>query len=102
MHARRKSVWKRFSEPIPLTHTRTEYEVIPDIHSPEGYEIYSVDKVISVEPNTVKPKEYYPFYSFRHGAEGAPAGTPECFWFGFRRPSDKAWRFRDRLFHFHG
>ena len=78
---------KRFSEPISLTHTKTEYEVIPDIHSPEGYEIYSVDKVISVEPNTVKPKEYYPFYSFRHGAEGATVGTPECFWFGFRRPS---------------
>ena len=78
---------KKFSEPIPLSHTKTEYEVIPDIHSPEGYEIYSVDKVISVEPNTVKPKEYYPFYSFHHGAEGATVGTPECFWFGLRRPS---------------
>lgn len=79
------NLFEKSAEPIRFSHTKTEYEVIPDLHSPAGFEVYSIDRVVSVEPNTATPKEYHPFYSFHHGAIGGPAQNPESFWFGFRR-----------------
>jgi type VI secretion system protein ImpG len=75
------------AEPIRLAHTRTEYEVQPDVYSPTAYEVYSVDRMLSVTPNMVAPKEYRPFYSFGHnGPEGAEK-RPDAFWYAIRRAS---------------
>jgi type VI secretion system protein ImpG len=74
------------AEPIRLSHTRTEYPIIPDVHAPLGMEVYSVNRVTSVAPYSEEPKEYRPFYSLRHGEDGARA---EAFWFATRRPSER-------------
>ena len=81
------NLFEHTAEPIRLSHTKTEYQVIPDVYSPLGYEVYSVDRVLSIAPNTVEPKEYRPFYSFRHGLHNASTEAPDAFWFSSRRPS---------------
>ena len=81
------NLFAHVAEPIRLSHTRTEYEVIPDVHSPSAFEIYSVDRVVSVAPNTTVPTEYRSFYSFRHNFEDSRGKQPQAFWFGTRRAS---------------
>jgi len=72
-------------EPIRLSYTKTEYPIVPDVHSPLGAEVYSVNCVTSVVPYSEEPKEYRPFYSFRYGEHlGA-----EAFWYATRRSSER-------------
>jgi type VI secretion system protein ImpG len=81
------NLFAHVAEPIRLSHTRTEYEVMPDVHSPSAFEVYSVDRVVSVAPNTTAPTEYRSFYSFRHSFEDSRGKQPQAFWFGTRRTS---------------
>jgi type VI secretion system protein ImpG len=81
------NLFEHTAEPVRLSHTKTEYQVVPDLYSPQGLEVYSVDRVLSIVPNTVEPKEYRPFYSFRHGTSHTSNQGPEAFWFSSRRPS---------------
>jgi type VI secretion system protein ImpG len=74
------------SEPIRVSHTRTEYPIIPDVHAPLGMEVYSVNRVTSVAPYAEEPKEYRPFYSFRHADDGTRG---EAFWYATRRLSER-------------
>ncbi len=74
------------SEPIRVSHTRTEYPIIPDVHAPMAMEVYSVNRVTSIAPYSEEPKEYRPFYSFRHGEETAKG---EAFWYATRRASER-------------
>jgi type VI secretion system protein ImpG len=83
------NLFEHTAEPIRLSHTKTEYQVIPDVYAPLGMEIYSVDRVLSVVPNTTEPKEFRPFYSFQHGSHGSMSEVPEAFWFSSRRPSTR-------------
>ena len=80
------NLFEQCAEPIRVSHAKPEYPVIPDVHAPLGMEVYSVDRVTSVTPYAEEPKEYRPFYSFRHG-EGDE--TAEAFWYGCRRPSER-------------
>ena len=79
------NLFNRYAEPIRISHTQTEYRVIPDIHSPLGTEVYSVNRVASIAPQSETPREYRPFYSFRH-ADGN--GSGDTFWQAARRPSE--------------
>lgn len=81
------NLFSRTAEPIRVSHTRTEYEVIPDIYSTSAFEVYSVDRVVSVEPDIAEPREYRLFYSFGRESTGSSARDPEAFWFGMRRAS---------------
>jgi type VI secretion system protein ImpG len=83
------NLFERTAEPIRLSHTKTEYQVIPDIYAPLGLEVYSVDRVISVAPNSVESKEYRPFYSFKHNIQGAASDDYDAFWFSSRRASEQ-------------
>lgn len=74
------------AEPIRVSHTRTEYPIIPDVHAPLATEVYSVNRVTSVAPYSEEPREYRPFYSCRHGDEH---GGAEAFWYATRRPSER-------------
>jgi type VI secretion system protein ImpG len=74
------------AEPIRVSHARTEYPILPDVHAPTAMEVYSVNRVTSVAPYSEEPKEYRPFYSFRHGEQDARA---EAFWYAARRPSER-------------
>ncbi len=74
------------AEPIRLTHATPEYQIVPDAHAANAYEVQSVQTVESIEPGTGAVRAYRPFFSLRHGdpREGEPA-----FWHASRRPSPR-------------
>jgi type VI secretion system protein ImpG len=74
------------AEPIPLTHTETEYRVVPDARRPLAHEVYSIDAVTATSPDN-EQVEYQPFYSFKHAADRRQQKT---FWQAVRRPAGKA------------
>src|SRR5205814_551615 len=39
------NLFEQTAEPIPLTHTKPEYRVVPEVAHPLGYEVYSVTSV---------------------------------------------------------
>jgi type VI secretion system protein ImpG len=76
------NLFERIAEPIRLTGTKAEYQVIPDQHRPLHTEIYSVDRVASSNYQE-EVRIYHPFYSLRHGADEGQ----RHFWYAHRRPS---------------
>jgi type VI secretion system protein ImpG len=78
------NLFEQTAEPIPLTHTRYEYRVVPDVTHPLGMEVYAVNAVTSTDPTVGETREYQPFYSFRH-QDGQ--GDRQAFWYASRRPS---------------
>lgn len=70
------------AEPIRLTHTRTEYPVVPVLGQDAGHEVYAVEAVVAVGADG-RTREYQPFYQYRHG--GPKADAP-AFWYASRRP----------------
>ena len=55
----------RHAEPITITHTETEYPLIPDARRIGAYEVYSVDSVTALGPDGEKI-ECIPFYGLNH------------------------------------
>lgn len=75
------NLFSHTADPIKLDHTQTEYQIIPDIRRPIGYEVYSVDKVTASSPDGDK-KDYLPFYGLTH----AQHDTEEyAYWIANRR-----------------
>lgn len=76
------NLFKQRAEPIHLTHTETEYRVVPDARRPRATEVYSVESVTgsSGEGSTM---EYVPFYSLQHA--GDRPEEPTAFWYASRR-----------------
>ena len=71
------------AEPIELSHTRHEYQVVPDARRMATTEVYSVDRV-SAAYGDGSGEEYAPFYSVRHST---PRDAARRFWSGARRPA---------------
>ncbi|HSW49612.1 MAG TPA: type VI secretion system baseplate subunit TssF [Bryobacteraceae bacterium] len=74
------------SEPILLDQTRYEYPVVPDARRRNALEIFSVDEVVSSNPQTQEVRRYEPFFSYRHAAA---ADGKQMFWNATRRPSGR-------------
>jgi type VI secretion system protein ImpG len=79
------NLFEQTAEPIALTHTRSEYRVVPDVHHPLGLEVYAVEGVSSADPAAGRVTAYQPFYSFRHGTS-QPGQT---FWYATRRDGEQ-------------
>src|ERR1700733_179722 len=79
------NLFEHCAEPIRVSHAKTEYKIIPDLHMPMALEVYSVNRVSSVSQYLKEPKDYRPFYSFRHGEQDA---AEEAFWYATRRTSE--------------
>jgi type VI secretion system protein ImpG len=77
------NLFERIAEPIRITQTKTEYQIVPDQHRPLSTEVYSVDRVASAS-YLEEPTIYEPFYSLRHGAVD---DAHTHFWYTHRRPS---------------
>lgn len=62
--------------PIELTHTSPDYELIADGNCADSCDIYSVDKVTTVQKSRQGQKltEFRPYYSLRHGEAGGRSG----------------------------
>jgi type VI secretion system protein ImpG len=71
-------------EPIPMTHLKTEYQVVADVERPTDYEVFSVDRVVSSGSYLEEAYEFEPFYAMRHASR--PSGRA-AYWFATRRPS---------------
>ena len=73
-------------QPKQLTHTKTEYKVVPDPRWPMGMEVYSVDRVRkrSKPHGQEDTLEFRRFYSFKHGVEDT---RQRAFWHASRRPA---------------
>lgn len=55
------------SEPVNLSHRRTEYPVIADLSAPDGVQIYSIDQVTGTDAGSGRRAEYSSLHAFRHG-----------------------------------
>ncbi|NQU23388.1 MAG: type VI secretion system baseplate subunit TssF [Candidatus Nealsonbacteria bacterium] len=79
------NLYRQRADPIKLTHTQTEYRVVPDARRPLASEVYSVDSVVATSASK-KPAdvEYQPFYSFKHASDRTRQKT---FWYATRRPA---------------
>ena len=80
------NLFEQTAEPILLTERRFDYPIVPDIRRPNATEIFSVDEVVSVRPDSQEPVRFEPFYSFRHGLSG---GRGQVFWMASRRASGR-------------
>jgi type VI secretion system protein ImpG len=80
------NLFQQTAEPILLTQRRFDYPIVPDIRRPNATEIFSVDEVVSVRPDSQEPVRFEPFYSFRHGLSG---GRGQVFWMASRRASGR-------------
>jgi len=80
------NLFEQTAEPILLTQRRFDYPIVPDIRRPNATEIFSVDEVVSVRPDSQEPVRFEPFYSFRHGLTG---GRGQVFWMASRRASGR-------------
>lgn len=78
------NVFDKIAEPVRLTHTQTEYRVVPDLLLPTGTEVYSVNRVTASGGYLGQPKEYAPFYSLRHTYGDDPA---RAYWYASRKAS---------------
>jgi len=77
------NLFEQTAEPIPLTYTKSEHRIVPDVAHPQGYEVYSVQSVIASSADH-DDREFHPFYHFRHGHDRQNTHT---FWYNTRKPS---------------
>jgi type VI secretion system protein ImpG len=80
------NLFNQTAEPILLTQRRFDYHIVPDIRRTNATEIFSVDEVVSVRPDTQEPVKFEPFYSYRHTAS---ASRGQTFWMASRRASGR-------------
>lgn len=80
------NLFRQTAEPIRLDQRRYEYPVIPDVRRPHATEVFSVDEVVSVNPQSNDILKFEPFYSYRHGTQ---RDKQQTFWLAHRRPSSK-------------
>ncbi|MFT4542270.1 MAG: type VI secretion system protein ImpG [Planctomycetota bacterium] len=77
------NLFKKRTEPIRLSHTKTEYRIEPDARRPLSMEVYSVDHVSAVSP-TGERKDLEPYFGFGHGLSTEEDVTQ---WYSKREPA---------------
>ena len=85
------NLFEQRSDPIRLDHTQYEYQIVPDVRRPLGFEVYSVDKVIGSTPAGEK-KEFLPFYGLKHEQQD---NEEHAFWYASRRNAKLGYQERD-------
>lgn len=78
------NLFEQECDPIRITHTKTEYHVLPDVRSHSAIEVYSIDSVQSTNLETQAAVEYQPIYAFKHASD---AEKQQTYWQMLRRPS---------------
>jgi type VI secretion system protein ImpG len=78
------NLFKQSAEPIRLTRTRMQYPLYPDLRRQSAMEVYSIDEVESIHPETKEVIQYKPFFSFQHDSEAA---GERAYWCHHRVPS---------------
>jgi type VI secretion system protein ImpG len=78
------NLFAQTAEPILLDQRKYEYPVIPDVRRSQATEVFSVDEVVSVNPQSHDILHFEPFYSYRHATL---RDKKQTFWLAHRRPS---------------
>lgn len=86
------NLFSQRAEPIALTQTEFEYQVVPDRRLPLSNEVYSIDRVVASPPKG-DSVEFYPFFSIKHQAT---KGAEKAFWHATRRAADETGAAADR------
>ncbi|HUQ95329.1 MAG TPA: type VI secretion system baseplate subunit TssF [Bryobacteraceae bacterium] len=73
-------------EPILLDQRKHEYPVVPDVRRLTSTEVFSIEEVVSIDPQTREMKTFEPFYSYRHAAI---RDNKQTFWVSNRRLSQQ-------------
>ena len=89
------NLFTHMAEPIRLTRTQSEYEVVPDVRSPGGYEVYAIRRVTGVRPGSATVREFHPFYALRHGESERRGGA---YWHSSRRAPLRKGRTASQVF----
>ena len=76
------------AEPIRLDQTHTEYLITPDVRRRRAMEIFSIEEVISPDPETHEVLKFEPFYRFRH-TTSRHRERPRGFWHSRRQASTR-------------
>ncbi len=74
------------AEPILLDQLRHEYPVVPDVRRRHALEVFSIEEVVSANPQTQEVAKFEPFFSYRHGRA---RDKKQTFWHAERRASAK-------------
>ena len=77
------NLFEQKTDPIKLDHTHHEYQVIPDVRRPAGFEVYSVNKVTATS-SAGEQEEFKPIYGLTHEHQDTDSHS---FWFASRRSS---------------
>lgn len=80
------NLFQQTAEPILLDQRKFEYPVVPDVRRPNATEVFSVDEVVSVNPQSNDVMKFEPFYSYRHATLRQKQQT---FWITARRTSNR-------------
>jgi type VI secretion system protein ImpG len=80
------NLFQQRAEPIRLTHTESEYRVVPDARRPLAKEIYSIDRVTATSPQN-DVVQYQPFFSFKHVTTAEQQST---FWQASRQAAESS------------
>lgn len=78
------NLFPQHCEPVALTHTETEYRVVPDVRRPAGLEVWRVERVREARPDGTE-RPWRPFYRLTEHA--VDAGVPGGFYHQTRRPT---------------
>ncbi|HVN21283.1 MAG TPA: type VI secretion system baseplate subunit TssF [Dongiaceae bacterium] len=79
------NLFSQVAEPILVDQTRYQYPIVPDARRRQTMEIYSVDEVVSTDPETHETVTYHPLYSERHAVQG----TSPAYWYITRSLSNR-------------
>jgi type VI secretion system protein ImpG len=81
------NLFTQAAEPLLLNQRRHEYMLVPDAHRRVTTEIFSIDDVVAVAPESGETQQFEPLYSHRHSAIN---GRTTAYWMAKRRFS--SWR----------
>ncbi len=81
------NLFQQSAEPILLSERVYEYPIIAETRRRLEVNVWSVEHIALIRPNTDRPVPMSPLYGFRHGGS---RGDGRLFWHAVRRPS--GWR----------
>ncbi|MFO0958184.1 MAG: type VI secretion system baseplate subunit TssF [Isosphaeraceae bacterium] len=76
------NLFDRVSEPIRMDGLRSEYPVVADLRRRHAFEVFSINRVVSVGAYLEEPVEYLPFYGLGRGAPAS--GGRDAYWYASR------------------
>jgi len=80
------NLFEHTAEPILVDQLRHEYPVVPDVRRRHALEVFSIEEVVSANPQSQEVTRFEPFFSYRHSQSRE---QKQMFWHATRRASAK-------------